>query len=59
MWQRFSIFGKVALGAIMGLSLSIALGGCGASMAEKAVVKEQIIVPKKHKHHHHRHYHRF
>lgn len=58
MWQRMSAFGKVALGVIMGFALSVALSGCGASMVEKAVVKEQIIVPKKHKHHH-RHYHRF
>lgn len=60
MWQRFSMFGKVALGAIMGLSLSIALGGCGASMAEKVVIKESVVIPQKHKkHRHHRHYHRF
>ncbi len=58
MRQRFSVFGKVAFSAMIGFALSIALSGCGASMAEKVVVKEQVVVPKKHKHHH-RHYHRF
>lgn len=60
MWQRFSVFGKVALGVMMGFALSVALSGCGASMAEKVAIKESVVIPQKHKkHRHHRHYHRF
>lgn len=58
MWQRISVFGKVALAVMMGFTLCVMLNGCGASVVEKVVVKEQVIIPKKHKHHH-RHYHRF
>ncbi len=60
MRQIFSkkILGRFAFSAMATIALGILLSGCGASVAEKVVVKEQIIIPKKHKHHH-RHYHRF
>ena len=43
---------------LLGIALGIVLGfsGCGATIAEKAVVKETIIVPKHKAHKHHRHY---
>lgn len=60
MWQRMSEFSKVALSVMMGFALCVVISGCGASVAEKVVIKESVVIPQKHKkHRHHRHYHRF